>query len=740
MSTLHMALVGNPNSGKTTLFNALTGAHRQVGNYPGVTVEKHELIMQVRGRDVRLADLPGTYSLSAYSQEEAVVRQALTEDRPDMVIDVINAGALERNLYLAVQLLEMGMPVVLALNMMDEAEASGLRIDTKRLSERLGVPVLPCVGRTGKGVQDVLEKAVESVVARERRGASVFLGEGLQLSYGSDVDPVLEEMTTLVRKAEFLTDRYLPRWTALKYLEGDSELRELGRATQAELARDLENRVQLLTRHLDATLDATPEGVIADYRHGFITAALRDGVVRREAEYRPRNRATAVLDGVLMNRVAGPIIMLAVLWITYQLPLTVGEIPKGWLESLFGWLGENATAALPDGLFRSLLVSGIIDGVGSVMSFVPLIFILFMVVAVLDDSGYMARIAHMLDRVFRAFGLHGCSVMPYIVSGGIPGGCAIPGIMATRTLRSPRERLATMLTTSFLACGAKVPVFLLLTSVFFPVAQQSFVLFGLTLTGWAAALLVALLLRKTVLSGEPTPFVLELPPYRLPTLRGVFIHAWERTWMYLRKAGSVILAISILLWAAMTFPGLPEDQVERFESQRTEIAAMQVLAEAREELKAEVDAAEAEAGLRHSLAGRLGIIMEPVMAPAGFDWRMNIAVLAGVAAKEVVISTLGTAYSLGDVDPEGAEQTLGQRLSKDKEWNAARAMSLMLFVLLYSPCFISVVVMRQESGSWAWALLPVVGNTVLAYGVAVAVYQGMTALGLATLSMATLGG
>ena len=717
-----MALLGNPNSGKTTLFNALTGAHRQVGNYPGITVEKHELTLTVQGHAIKLADLPGTYSLSAYSEEEAVVRRVLAEERPAMVIDVLNAGALERNLYLAVQLMEMGVPLVLALNMMDEAEAAGLRIDVDLLSERLGVPVVSCVGRTGKGVRQVLEKAVESV--------GVPTGRPLQLSYGSDIDPVLDEMARHIEKGGLLAGLYSPRWTALKYLEGDTDIRERGRAAQPELAREMEMRVALLARHLQDTLDTTPEGLIADYRHGFITAALRDGVLRREPGYRARNQTTAALDKVLMNRIAGPLLMLAVLWLTYQLTLTVGDIPKGWLETLFGWLGEQVSAAMPQGLLRSLLVSGIIDGVGSVMSFVPLIFILFLVIAVLDDSGYMARIAHMLDRVFRAFGLHGCSVMPYIVSGGIPGGCAIPGIMATRTLRSPRERLATMLTTSFLACGAKVPVFLLLTSVFFPVEQQSLVLFGLTLTGWAAALLVALLLRKTVLSGEPTPFVLELPPYRLPTLRGVFIHAWERTWMYLRKAGSVILAISVLLWAAMTFPGLPEEDTARFEAQRVEIAAAHTNDEAGEELKAEVDAAEAEAALRHSLAGRLGAAMEPVMAPAGFDWRMNIAVLAGIAAKEVVVSTLGTAYSLGEVDPEGAEQTLGQRLAADKDWNAARAMSLMLFVLLYSPCFISVVVLRQEAGSWLWALLPVAGNTVLAYGVAVAAYQGMTLWGL----------
>lgn len=723
MTSIRMALAGNPNCGKTTLFNALTGAHRHVGNYPGITVEKHELTLTVNDTEVTLLDLPGTYSLSAYSQEEAVVRRVLTEERPRVIIDVVNAGALERNLYLAVQMLEMGLPLVLALNMMDEAEAGGLRINAARLSELLGVPALPCVGRTGKGVNAVLERAVELA----RSGPA--LNAPLRLSYGPDVDPVLEDMAQRIAQTGFLTEYYPARWTALKYLEGDELVRSMGRRADPALADALDAATDKLARHLQDTLDATPEGIIADYRHGFITALLRDGVLTRDPNRDARNTVTSKLDAVLINRALGPIIMLAVLWLTYQLTLTIGAFPQGWVEDLFGWLGETVSAALPEGLLRSLLVSGIIDGVGSVVSFVPLIFILFVVIAVLDDTGYMARIAHMLDRVFRAFGLHGCSVMPYIVSGGIPGGCAIPGVMATRTLRSPRERLATMLTASFLACGAKVPVFLLFVSVFFPAERQSTILFGLTLAGWAAALLVALLLRHTVLRGEATPFVLELPPYRLPTLRGVLIHGWERTWMYLKKAGTVILAISILLWAAMSFPGLPEAESERFAAERARIEALELPDEAKQEQLAAVDGREAEESLRYSVAGRIGVALEPVGRPAGFDWRENIAVLAGIAAKEVVVSTLGTAYSLVDVDPDSADQTLGQRLASDKAWNPARAMSLMLFVLLYSPCFITVVVLRQESGSWKWALLPVLGNTVLAYGVSVAVYQGMVALG-----------
>lgn len=727
MTAVRLALVGNPNSGKTTLFNALTGAHRHVGNYPGITVEKHELRVRVGEADVSLVDLPGTYSLSAYSQEEAVVRQVLTDERPDAVIAVLNAGALERNLYLVVQLLEMGLPLVLALNMIDEAEAQGLRINIERLSSSLGVPIVPTVARSGKGVHEVLECAVSKVCH------NTMVQPTLHISYGADVDAILDDMSATITRADFLTKTYAPRWTALKYIEGDAAIRALGREADAALGQSLENMVEGLEAHVQETLDTSPEGLIADYRYGYIKALLRDGIVRNVHPLEAgeaRRSWSAKLDSVLINRLFGPLIMLAVLWLTYYLTLNVGDIPKGWLESIFGWLGDSANDLMPEGLLRSLVVSGIIAGVGSIVSFVPLIFILFVVIAILDDSGYMARIAHMLDRVFRAFGLHGCSVMPYIVSGGIPGGCAIPGIMASRTLRSPRERMATMLTVSFLSCGAKVPVFLLFVGVFFPVAYQSAVLFGLTLVGWATALLAALVLRHSFLRGEPTPFVLELPPYRLPTLKGVWIHAWERTWMYLRKAGTVILAISLLLWAAMTFPGLPAPTVEGFEAERAALSQQVLPEEDKEAALTAISAREAQEALRYSVAGRVGIALEPVGQAAGFDWRVNIALLAGIAAKEVVISTLGTAYSLGDVDPEDADQTLGQRLAADDSWNMAKATALMLFVLLYSPCFISVVVLRQEAGSWLWALFPVVGNTVLAYGVAVASYQGLRWLGV----------
>ena len=418
--------------------------------------------------------------------------------------------------------------------------------------------------------------------------------------------------------------------------------------------------------------------------------------------------------------------MFGVLYGMFQFTFGLGETPLGWVQHFFGWLGETVRSLMPPGLLRSLLVSGIIDGVGGVLSFVPLIFIMFFGLSFLEDSGYMARMAYMLDRVFRAFGLHGCSVMPFIISGGIPGGCAVPGLMATRTLRSPKEKLATLLTAPFLSCGAKVPVFLLLAGAFFPHSAAQ-VLFWLTLCGWVCALLVAKLLRSTVIRGEPTPFVMELPPYRLPTLKGLLIHTWERGWQYIRKAGTVILAVSILIWAAMSFPGPPQEKIQPIDSQMASISEELAQAEGtdrRQDLRqrlAELKSLRARADLRYSVAGRIGAALEPVSKWAGFDWKTNISLIGGVAAKEVIISTLGTAYSLSTVDPSAAS-SLSQRLVRDSSWSKANGLSLMIFVLLYSPCLVSVVTMVKES-SWRWGVFSIVFNTLLAYALAVLIFQ-----------------
>ena len=840
-----IAIAGNPNSGKTTAFNWYTGARQHVGNYPGITVEKKEGVAHVDGNEVHLVDLPGTYSLTAYSLEEVVARKVLAEDRPGAVLDVINASVLERNLYLSVQMREMGMPVVLALNMMDEARAQGIDIDIARLEQLTGMRAVPTVARNGEGLREALSVAVQ--VAQDSQGAAA----PLEISYGPDIDEALKSMTPMVREADLLAQKYPARWVALKFLERDDDIIGQARAASAETSAKLVAIVDKTAAHIKSTLNSYPEALIADYRYGYIASMLRQGVIKSPSEMKYRIAYSDKVDAVLTNRVLGPLIMLGVLYLMYYLTIEIGDYPLGWVESAFEWLDGVVSAAMPDGLLKSLVVSGVIAGVGGVLGFVPLIMIMFLLISIMEDSGYMARIAYMMDRIFRFFGLHGASIMPFIVSGGIAGGCAVPGVMATRTLRSPRERLATMLTAPFMACGAKVPVFLLLVTIFFE-DNKALVMFLLTLAGWVAALLVSRLLRSTIIKGEATPFVMELPPYRMPTLSGVLIHTWERTWQYIKKAGTIILAISILIWAAMTFPALSDDVTEGFAARKAPIeeqlaaypyarlteeaagleeelaglaendpkaAELQVrLDELAEELEAlpagklqaeidelsgqleklpedpkaealheqissytaalerldaedsgakviqeRLDAAqaalaatprgsielmieerqevldalpekrleaqiidieneEAAEALRQSYAGRVGVALEGVTEPAGFDWRTNIALLGGIAAKEVVISTLGTAYSLGEID-EDNESTLADRIRADSHWTMANAVALLLFTLLYSPCFVTLAVIKKESGEWKWMFFSLFFNLALAYGVAVAANQ-----------------
>lgn len=712
-----LALMGNPNSGKTTLFNSLTGARQHVGNYPGITVEKREGRLKVEDLDITVVDLPGTYSLTAYTQDELVARNFLVEKNPDAVVTVLDATNLERSLYLVLQILELGTPVIVALNMMDEVRRKGVTIDTARLSALMGTPILEMVARTGEGRESLLAEARKAMLAKPQRTI-------LRISYGQDLDETLDRMQALIESTDFLKGRYPSRWLGLKYLENDPEVLAQGEAVPQIHARLLE-MAQTLAEHCRKTLSAEPESIIADYRYGFITGLLKDGVLTRPTT-QARFDLTDKLDSVLTNRLAGPVLMFAIIYSMFEVTFTLGEVPMGWVEAFFGWLGDTATAFLPEGLLSSLIVSGIIDGVGGVVGFTPLIMIMFFFLSFLEDSGYMARMAYMLDRVFRIFGLHGCSVMPFIISGGIPGGCAVPGVMAARTLRSPKEKIATILTAPFLSCGAKVPVFLLLAAAFFPESGAS-ALFWITLAGWVMALISARILRSTVIKGEATPFVMELPPYRMPTLKGMCMHTWERVWQYMKKAGTVILAISILLWAAMTFPGLPEDQDARFEDQRGVIETTTWESpEAMEEALATLNNEEAQLALRSSLAGIVGTALEPLSKPAGFDWRTNIALLGGFAAKEVIVSTLGTSYSLGEVDPEESIG-LSEKLRSDPAWNIWTAVSLIAFVLLYAPCFVTVTVIGREIG-WKWAAFSVGFNTALAYGISVSIYQIGTAL------------
>jgi ferrous iron transport protein B len=504
----------------------------------------------------------------------------------------------------------------------------------------------------------------------------------------------------------------------------------------SDLAQTLVTMCEAVTRHLETTMDAYPEAVIADHRYGYIKSILRQGVFSQTFDA-DRLHTSDKIDKIVTNRFLGPLIMAAVLFALYSFTFNYSTIPAGWLESFFALLAEMVEKILPEGPIKSMIISGVIDGVGGVLGFVPIIMFMFFGIAILEDSGYLARVAFMMDRVFRLFGLHGSSVMPFIVSGGIAGGCAVPGVMATRTLRSPKERLATLLTVPFMNCGAKLPVLALLIGAFFSSNQAGY-MFLATIVSWSVALLTAKLFRSTVLRGEPTPFVMELPPYRFPTFKGLLIHTWERTWQYIKKAGTVILGISILLWAMMTYPGLPEEKQQDFARQKTEIMttypadiaeglalAGKEQTEAMKELNdklLEVENRQAESALRNSVAGRIGIALESVSRFAGFDWRTNIALVGGFAAKEVIVSTLGTAYSLGSVDPEEST-SLKDRLGNDANWNPVVALAVLAFIMFYAPCFVTVVCIAKESGSWKWAFFSMGFNTVFAFALAVLIYQ-----------------
>ena len=717
MNKTTLALAGNPNAGKTTLFNALTGARQHVGNYPGVTVERKEGEYQSGDFDAVVVDLPGTYSLTAYSEEEVVTRDFIANEKPAVVINIVDAANLERNLYLTCQLLELKIPLVVALNMMDVARDRGMEIDVEKLSSFLGIPVLPIVARSGQG----LDELMAAVKDMEEGRLSPPDPAKVKISYGEDIDQTLLTMTSLIRDQALLKGKYPSRWIAVKIVEHDEVLIKEVNEASPELCTRLLHEAEMVAKHLMKTFDTYPEAVIADHRYGFIKGILKRGIITHRYDEN-RLYTSDRIDKVLTNRFAGPLIMLAILFSIYHITFSLSALPVSFVEAVFGWLAGLVEANLGDGPLKSMLVSGVINGVGGVLGFVPLIMLMFFCIAILEDSGYLARVAFMMDRIFRMFGLHGSSVMAFIVSGGIAGGCAVPGVMATRTLRSPKERMATLLTVPFMNCGAKVPIMALLIGAFFA-QHQALYMFGFTILSWLVALVAAKLLRLTVLRGAPTPFVMELPPYRFPTFNGLLIHTWERTWQYIKKAGTVILAISILLWAMMTYPGLSPEKEAVFVQERARIATLyEIGSETGNKLLQEIDNRQGGAALRNSIAGRIGVAMEKVTWLSGFEWRTNIALLGGFAAKEVVISTLGTAYSMGQTDPEAAG-SLGQRLARDSAWSPLVAMSALLFMAFYAPCFVTVVCIAREAGSWNWAFFSIIYSTTVAFILSTGVYQ-----------------
>lgn len=704
MSGVRIAIAGNPNAGKTSIFNHLTGAVQQVSNYPGVTVERKAGRVRYGDQRYTVLDLPGTYSLTAYSQEEIIARQAIIDEKPDLVVNVVDASNLERNLYLTTQIMEMQVPLVIALNMADMARRRGFEINAPELSRRLGVPIVPTIGSKGKGIDELLAVCAE-VVGGQRPATP------RGVTYGHEVDAVIDDLAALIAREDAVTRKYYPRWVAVKLVEKDPQVAERLREIAGDRWPILETAANQAIREIERHFNEDAATIIAERRYGFAAGAVRECVsLTGEA----RQNMTERIDQVACDRVFGPIILVGVvaalfLWVFKLsdewawIPLPTGwTSPTGLMGACFDAL-SRAVAPLETQapMLHSLLDDGIIGGVGGVMRFVPLIFFLFMFISALEDTGYVARVAFILDRLLQTFGLQGKSILALLVSGGLgAGGCAVPGVMATRTLREEKDRLVTMLVTPFMSCGAKLPVYAMLIAAFFSEHRTEMMLL-LWAISWVVALCAAWTLRRFVIRGEQTPFVMELPPYHMPVLRGVLQHTWERTWMYIKKAGTIILAMNIVLWSLMYFPRLPQPAAEGSAAAQHQFSADQ---------------------LAHSVAGRVGKALEPVSRFAGFDWQVNIALIGGFAAKELVIGTLGTVYSMEQLGDQPAD-SLPARLASDPAWNPLRAFALMIFVMLYAPCFVTVAVIRRESGSWKWAAFSTLYSTGIAMVLAVIIFQ-----------------
>jgi len=686
-----VALAGNPNCGKSTIFNAITGARQHVGNYPGVTVEKKEGSVSVGDYEITLVDLPGTYSLSAGSNDERVARDFILKDKPDVLVHIVDASNLERNLYLTTQLIELNVPLLLSMNMSDLVKEKGYAIDYKKLERLLNIPVAVTVGNKNGGIRDLLSAIVQTY---ERR---MLLPKRAVVDYGPEITQELCVIESLLKSDEKFAGEYPARWTAVKLLENDVSLVErIGKSPKASV---ISEQVKKSQAHLAAHFSETTDVLIADRRYGFVSGICAEAVTEVA---RTRVNMSEKIDKVVLSRLFGLPIFALVMYAIFKFTFTFSEPVVGWFEGAFEWLSTVAQSAIPEGLFQSLVVDGIIGGVGGVLGFFPLVLFMFLAIAFFEDSGYMARAAFVMDKVMSKFGLHGKSFLPLMIS---TNGCAVPGLMATRTLESPRDRLITMMVTPFMICGAKLPIFALFIAAFFPAEQGA----GMMMLMYVLSILIAFgsawILKTFVFKGESAHFVMEIPPYRLPTIQGLLLKMWERGWQYISKAGTIILLLSVVIWAMFKFP---------------EVQAPEGLSEE----------AAASYQMEHSYAGQAGQFMAPVLKPIGMEGNAGIALIAGLAAKEVVVSTLGTVYSLGEVDPE-APDTLKEQMAKDPAWSPLKAMAFLMFCLIYAPCIVAIVVFYRETGSKVkWLVFLLFWTTVLAWLAAFFVYQGGLLIGM----------
>jgi len=724
--TVRVALAGNPNSGKTSIFNVLTGGRQHIGNYPGVTVEKKFGAVNHKGFRIELVDLPGTYSLSAYSLEEVVTRDYLLKDKPDIIVDVIDSTNLDRNLYLLLQFQEMGVPVIGALNMSDEAHRQGIEIDDHRLGTILGIPFVKTVGRTGRGKFDLLSTLVK--VAEGTISSNVR-----HVNYGPELETEHNKIIDALDTDPLFTRKYPSHWMAIKLLEKDNDA-VCKIVNEHNRPDDVLQVAEESRRWVAAHFGEDCATVVSEQRYAYIRGAIRETV--SVDRVKKRFEMTEKVDTVILNRFLGVVIFLGIMYLIYRLTFSLGNPLSDYVGNFFGWLGGIAAQAIPAGMVHDLIIDGIIGGVGGVLTFFPIVILLFIGLSFLEDVGYMARAAFVMDKFFHVFGMHGRSFIPFMVSTG----CAVPGVMSARTLVNPKDRVVTVLVAPLMVCGAKTPVIAMLAAAFFP-QNAGTVFWSVWFFSWLLAFTVGWALRKTLFRGESSPFVMELPPYRLPTLRGVLTHMWERCWMYVRKAGTIILSISIIIWFLLYFPR-PTAYSQDYDKLQARIerdytAREMALSEHEQlQLERERDAAlaslksqKAAEELNYSIAGRIGRGVEPLFAPTGFDWKVNIALFAGLAAKEVIISTMVIVYGIGG-DGEFVASGLKDRLATDPRYSPAVALAIIVFVLIYAPCMAVQAVTKKELGSWKWPAFSIAYTVILAWFLAVVVYQAAKFAGL----------
>jgi len=722
MRQIKVGLAGNPNSGKTTIFNSLTGMNQKVGNYAGVTVEKKEGRKNYKGYDFLIYDLPGTYSLTAYSIDEVIARDFILDEKPDIIIDVIDSTNIERNLYLLLQFQELNIPIIGALNITDQAESMGIKIDDKQLSKILDMPMIKTVGAREKGINDLLDEAIAMFESKKK---SVKIP-----SYGYEIEDEINKITELLASDHEFSSIFPPRWIAIKLLEKDQNAyKKIKKHADYEVVN---NTALQCIKRIEIHYGYDAEIIISEQRYGYIHGAVTETVKYENSKITD----TEKLDAFLLNRFLGLPVFLFFLWGIFQLTFAIGAYPQGWLETFFGWLGNISTQFIPAGMLQSLVVDGIIGGLGGVLSFVPLIVILFMFISILEDSGYMARAAFIMDKFLHIFGLHGQSFLPLMVGFG----CSVPAIMASRSLKNPRDRIITILVTPFMNCGAKLPVHILLAGTFFASNAGNMVLL-IYVTGVALALLSSLLFKNTILKGESTPFVMELPPYRMPTGAGILQHISEKTALYLKKAGAILLPASVLIWVVISFPKPFEDPAkyqkigadykivleEKYSTKTVTPGNDKVTGDVEAGINIDEEASKyaenlkKEDELAYSAAGRLGRIIEPAIRPLGFDWKIGVATITGFAAKESVVSTLGILYKTGGEEGEES-RTLRNALQNDKTFNPLVAFVLMLFTLILAPCFAAQAAIKAEIG-WRWLGFYVLYSIAVSWTLCFAVYQ-----------------